>query len=164
MRYYARVGDHEYVVDIEADGRVLVDGEAVEVDLKQSGADELYSVLLSGRSHELLIESSRYSYSITLRGEMYQVQVEDERTRRMNSSRKLVLPEGELAVTAPIPGMVVKVLVKEGDEIREEQPLVILEAMKMENELRAARAGVIKQVIVSPGQRVEQNAILLVLE
>lgn len=164
MRYYAEVGGNEYAIDIENDGTVLVDGEAVEVDLKQSGAPELYSILLGGRSYELLIEASRYSYAVTLRGELYQVQIEDERARRLNASRKLVLPEGELAVTAPIPGLVVKLLVAEGDAIQEEQPLLILEAMKMENELRAARAGIIKQVKVVPGQRVEQNAVLIVLE
>lgn len=163
MRYFARVGEREYVVDIENDG-VFVDGEPVEVDLEQSGVDELYSVLFGGRSYELLIEPRRYTYDITLHGEFYSVQVEDERSRRLNANRKLVLPEGDLAITAPIPGLVVKVLVVEGEEIEEEQPLILLEAMKMENELRAVRAGRVKQVKVTAGQRVEQHAVLIVLE
>ncbi|MCB0022198.1 MAG: acetyl-CoA carboxylase biotin carboxyl carrier protein subunit [Caldilinea sp.] len=74
------------------------------------------------------------------------------------------LPAGELAVVAPIPGLVVKVLAAAGDAIEEGQPLVILEAMKMENEIRSMRPGVIKSVEVAPGQRVEQNAVLIVLE
>ncbi len=163
MRYYARVGEREYVVDIESD-RVLVDGESVDVDLEQSGVDELYSVLFGGRSYELLIEPRHYTYDITLHGEFYSVQVEDERSRRLSAGRKLVLPDGELAVVAPIPGLVVKVLVVEGEEITEGQPLVLLEAMKMENELRALRPGRVKQVKVAAGQRVEQHAVLLVLE
>lgn len=163
MRYYARAGEREYVVDIE-DDRVLVDGEAVEVNIEQIGADELYSVLFGGRSYELLIEPRRYSYDITLQGELHSIQVEDERTRRMNANRKLLLPEGELAILAPIPGLVVKVLVAENDEIEEGQPLLLLEAMKMENELRALRPGRIKQVKVAAGQRVEQHAVLIVLE
>lgn len=163
MKYYARVGANEYVVDIEPDG-VYVNGEHAAVDLKRAGVSELYSVLFDGRSHELLIEPGRYHYTVTLRGEQFEVQVEDERTRRMNASRKLDLPEGEYAISAPIPGLVVKVLVQEGEEIREEQPLLILEAMKMENEIRAKRPGVVKQVKVAPGQRVEQNAPLLVIE
>lgn len=163
MKYYARVGTNEYVVDIEADG-IYVNGELATVDMKQAGGVELYSLLYNGRSHELLIEPGRYQYTITLRGEQFEVQVEDERTRRMSAGRKLELPEGEFAVTAPIPGLVVKVLVEEGEEIREEQPLLLLEAMKMENEIRARRPGVVKQVKVVPGQRVEQNALLLVIE
>ncbi len=157
------MGDHEYVVDIEKES-ILVDGEAVDVNIEQAGVDTLYSVLFGGRSYELLIEPNRYTYDIMLKGEFYSVQVEDERSRRVNASRKMVLPEGELAVVAPIPGLVVKVLVAEGDEIEEGQPLVLLEAMKMENELRALRPGKVKQVKVAAGQRVEQNAVLLVLE
>ena len=65
------------------------------------------------------------------------MQVEDERTRKLNAGRKApALPDGELAVIAPIPGMVVKVLIETGDNVDEEQSLVILEAMKMENEIR----------------------------
>ena len=127
MKYYARVGTNEYIVDIEPDG-IYVNGERAAVDLKRAGVSELYSVLFNGRSHELLIEPGRYHYTVTLRGEQFEVQVEDERTRRMNASRKLDLPEGEYAISAPIPGLVVKVLVQEGEEIREEQPLLILEA------------------------------------
>ncbi len=163
MRYYARVGDREYVVDIE-ENQILVDGEAVDVDIEQSGVDELYSVIFGGRSYELLIEPRRYTYDITLKGVFYSVQVEDERSRRMNASRKMALPGGELAIIAPIPGLVVKVLVVDGEEIAEGQPLVLLEAMKMENELCAVRAGRVKQVKVAAGQRVEQKAVLIVLE
>ncbi len=164
MKYFARVGQNEYVVEIVGD-QVLVNGQVVEVDLRQSGAPELYSLLFNGRSYEMLIEADRFSYGVTLRGERFEVQVEDERTRRLNEGRKMTaLPEGELAVTAPIPGLVVKVLVAPGDVIQEEQPLVILEAMKMENEIRALRGGVVKKVEVGAGQRVEQNGILLVLE
>lgn len=163
MRYYARVGQREFVVDIENDG-VLLDGEPVDVDLRQSGVNELYSMLIGGKSHEMLIETQRYSYDVTLRGELLQVQVEDERARRMSAKRKVTLPEGDIAISAPIPGLVVKVLVGEGEEVEAEQPVILLEAMKMENELRAVRAGRVKHVKVAPGQRVEQNAVLLVLE
>jgi biotin carboxyl carrier protein len=74
------------------------------------------------------------------------------------------LPDGDLPVLAPIPGLVVKVLVAEGDMVEENQPMVLLEAMKMENELRAQKAGKVKQVRIVAGQRVEQNALLLLLE
>lgn len=163
MKYYARVGSSEYVIDIEPD-RVYVNGEPVVVDMQRAGVSELYSVIFDGRSHELLIEPGRYSYTISVRSEQFDVQVEDERARRINASRKLDLPSGEFAISAPIPGLVVKVLVEAGDEIAEDQPLIILEAMKMENEIRAKRPGVVKQVKVGPGQRVEQNAPLVVIE
>ncbi len=164
MKYYSRIGQREYEIEI-VDGRVFVDGEPVELDLRQSGGPELYSLLYNGRSFELLIEVERFSYGITLRGERFEVQVEDERTRRLNMGRKMVsVPTGEVPITAPIPGLVVKVLVAVGDSVKEEQPLVILEAMKMENEIRAPRSGVVKQIAVASGQRVEQKGLLLLLE
>ena len=164
MKYYARVGSNEFEVEIDDSG-VRLDGEPVVVDLVRSGASELISVLFGGRSFEMLVMADRFNYTVNVRGEQLQVQVEDERARRLSRGRKLpTLPDGELAVTAPIPGLVVKVLVEEGAVIEEGQPLVLLEAMKMENELRSMRAGRVKSVLVGPGQRVEQNAPLIVLE
>ncbi len=164
MKYFSRIGQREYEVEI-VDGRILVDGEPMDVDLRQSGGPELYSLLINGRSFELLIEAERFNYGVTMRGERFEVQVEDDRTRRLNVGRKMVsMPEGEYPVVAPIPGLVVKVLVEVGQVIVEEQALVLLEAMKMENEIRALRGGVVKSIDVVTGQRVEQNAILVVLE
>ncbi|MCL4827664.1 MAG: DUF2118 domain-containing protein [Caldilinea sp.] len=113
----------------------------------------------------MLVTSDRFNYTVTIRSGQFQVQVQDERSRRLNQARKMpTLPEGELAITAPIPGLVVKTLVNPGDQVEEGQPLVILEAMKMENEIRSIRSGVVKSIVASPGQRVEQNAVLIVLE
>ena len=74
------------------------------------------------------------------------------------------MPHGELAIRAPIPGLVVKVMIDIDSQIEEGQPLIILEAMKMENEIRSPRSGVVKSVTVAAGQRVEQNVVLIVLE
>lgn len=164
MRYYARVGASEYEIVIEKE-QVWVNDELIDVDMRQSGVPELYSMLFNGASYELLIEAERFEYAVTLLGEQFHIQIEDERTRKLNRGRTVpALPHGELAVTAPIPGLIVKVLVEAGEKIEEEQPLVILEAMKMENEIRAQRSGIVKGISVVPGQRVEQNAPLLILE
>lgn len=164
MKYYARIGLNEYEIEIDK-GVVTINGEAVVVDLCQSGVPELYSVLFGGHSYDMLIEPQRFNYTITFRGEQFQVQVEDERTRKLNTGRKApALPHGELPIRAPIPGLVVKLLVDVGDEVADGQPLVILEAMKMENEIRSLRAGTVRSIAISQGQRVEQNEILLVVD
>jgi biotin carboxyl carrier protein len=163
VKYFAAVNGQEYEIEIE-DGQVLVDGEAIVVDVSQIGVPELYSILLNGHSYEVLVEEKRQEYAVTLAGQQFHVQVEDERSRRLNAGRKgPLVPTGELVVKAPIPGLVVKVLVSEGEDIPEDHPLVILEAMKMENEIRSLRAGVVRSVDVVAGQRVEQGAALLVL-
>ena len=163
MKYYSRVGQNEYEIEI-LDGKVLINGEAVEIDLRQSGAPELYSLLYNGRSFELLIEAERFNYGVTLRGERFEVQVEDERTRRLNVGRKVVaVPEGELAINAPIPGLVVKVLVEVGDEVEVGQPICVLEAMKMENNIAADKAGKVTEVKVTPGQAVGAGDVVAVI-
>ncbi len=163
MKYFATVGDHTFEIEINKDG-VMVDGKSITIDLQQSGVSQLYSLLLNGASFEILIEDTRQSYDVTLRGEQFRVQIEDERTRRLNAGRQgPALPSGDLTVKAPIPGLIVKVLVQQGDEIIEDQPLMILEAMKMENEIRALRSGTVRKVEVNAGQRVEQNEVLMVV-
>ncbi len=166
MRYYARIGDNEYEIDVDLDKeQVVVDGSPMTVDFSRIGVPELYSLIYNGHSYEVLVEAERFNYGVTLRGEHFLVQVEDERSRRLNAGRRApALPEGELAVKAPIPGLVVKVLIEPGAAVEEEQPLLILEAMKMENEIRSPRSGVVKKVEVAAGQRVEQNAVLVVVE
>nr|HMN31437.1 biotin/lipoyl-binding protein [Caldilineaceae bacterium] len=151
-------------VIIEQD-QILINGEAVQVDLTDVGIPEYYSVLFGGRSYDMLVESERSTYTITFRGQQYVVAVEDERSRKLNLGRRAPsLPHGELAIKAPISGLIVKLLVEPGQAVEDGQPLVILEAMKMENEIRSLRAGVVKSVTVTAGKRVEQNEVLCVLE
>jgi biotin carboxyl carrier protein len=98
-------------------------------------------------------------------GLRYVVKVQDERSRRLALvDRSLRPPDGELLVKAPIPGLVVKVPVLQGQEVAEGDTLVILEAMKMENELRAPRAGVIHEVKATPGMQVQLGQTLLSLK
>lgn len=164
MKYFATIGSNEYEIEISKD-TVTLNGEVIDVDLAQSGVPELYSLILGGASYEVLIEPSAQDYAVALRGEQFHVRIEDERTRRLTAGRRgPAAPQGDLSIRAPIPGLVVKILVVAGETVEEGQPLVILEAMKMENEIRAPRAGLIKQVDASAGNRIEQGAVLVVLE
>ena len=113
----------------------------------------------------LLIESERTNYAVTLLGEQFQVFVEDEYTRKLNMGRKApALPSGDLFVSAPIPGLVVKVLVAEGDVVEEDQALVILEAMKMENEITAHRAGTVSTLNVTEGTSIATGETIALIE
>ena len=164
MKYFARIGSREYEIEVD-NNQIWLDGEAIEVDLQQGGVPALYSLIFNHQSHELLITADRFNYTVSLQGEQFQVQVEDERTRRLNARRKpAAAAAGELAIVAPIPGLVVKVLVNEGDKVVEEQPLVILEAMKMENELQAVKSGVVKSISSAAGTAVNGGTLLLVIE
>ncbi len=165
MRYLVTVGSRNYTVEIGPDAQdgVTVDGVPHQVDMENIDGLSLYSFLLDNRSYELVAEREEgHSFRILLEGEMYTVRVEDERARRLAAAAVRV-PSGEVTVKAPMPGLVVDVPIKPGEAVKIGQGLVILEAMKMENELRAPRDGVVKVVRVSPGQVVDKEETLVVI-
>ncbi|MCS7038977.1 MAG: acetyl-CoA carboxylase biotin carboxyl carrier protein subunit [Anaerolineae bacterium] len=164
MKYVAQVGDNSYEIEIDDNGAVRLDGQLLQASLLQVGPLGLYSLLIENRSRELVVEETPQGYRVTLGSRTFHVRVADERELRLAGSRTgPVASTGEVHLKAPIPGMVVRVLVRGGEAVTPGQPLVILEAMKMENELRAPRAGTVSDVKVKAGERVEQGAVLLVL-
>ncbi len=164
MKYLAQVDGTTYEIEIANDGTITLDGHPIEADLLQVDPLGLHSLIMNHRSYELVIEEQQRGYRVTLGSHTFQVDVADERQLRMESSRADVSAgDGDLPITAPIPGLVVKVLVEEGQTVDINTPLVILEAMKMENEIRAPRAGVIRDIGIEVGQSVEGNAVLMVL-
>ncbi len=164
MKYQAQVGDTTYEIIIEDDGVILVDGEPVRADLLQVGPLGLYSLLIDNQSSEIVVDEASFGYHVMLGGRLFDVKVADERQLRLaNRDGSLAAPSGEFSIKAPIPGLVVRVLVQEGNEIEADQPLMILEAMKMENEIRAPREGVVKHVRVKAGESIEQGAELIII-
>ena len=164
MKYIAQVDGITYEVEITPDGGISVDGAPMEADLLQVDPLGLHSLLMNHQSYELVVEEQQRGYRVTLRGNTFTVDVVDERHLRMESSRADVSAgDGDLPITAPIPGLVVKVLVEEGQMVALNEPLAILEAMKMENEIRAPREGVVKDISIEVGQSMEGNAQMMVL-
>ena len=164
MKYIAQVDNITYEIEITQDCVITVDGDPVEVNLIQVDPLGLFSLLKDHQSHELVVEEQQRGYRVTLGASTFSVDVADERHLRMESSRASVSAgDGDLPINAPIPGLVVKVLVEAGQTVALNEPLVILEAMKMENEIRAPRAGVVKDIRIKVGQSVEGNAPMLVL-
>jgi len=171
MAYVAKVEglDKELKVEVKPlEGdlyRVVVDDEReVVVDLRRHGCC-VYSVLMGGKSYEVDVdERPDGGYSVLVQGEHHHIDLLDERKKKLMA----ILGEGGGAgtgeVTTAMPGRVVKVLVSQGDQVKKDQPLVILEAMKMENEFKAPCDGVVKSIKVEEGDTVEANALLVVLE
>jgi len=164
MKYLARIDDITYEIEIMPDGVITVDGELVEADLLQVDPLGLHSLLINHQSYEIVVEEQQRGYRVTIGSATFTVDVADERQLRMESSRADVSAgDGALPITAPIPGLVVKILVEEGQTVALNDPLIILEAMKMENEIRAPREGVVKNITVEVGQSVEGNVQMMVL-
>jgi biotin carboxyl carrier protein len=145
------------------DGRytVTIDGRPLEVDLFDDGHD-FVSLLIAGRSHEAGLEKHPNGFTVVLTDDVVAVELAD--AARGESPVQKKLASGPVRVAAPMPGRVLRVQVSPGDEVAAGQGLVVVEAMKMENELRATRAGRVLEVVVSEGQAVETGALLVVLE
>ena len=146
------------VGDTTSSARILdVDGSATPLRMLTIG-EEVHRVQL--RQGE-----TRGRYTLWIDGFRFDVEALDERTRAIRElSAATAKPTGPAPLVAPMPGMIVRVNVREGEQVPGGQGLVVMEAMKMENELRAATAATVKRVLVGPGTAVEKGALLLEME
>ena len=146
--------------------RVLLDGVPRELDVVRSGVHGLSMVIGAERvSRELQVtpSSSPGEMLVTFAGRVLSATINARQTGR-GGAEGSTAAAGEQAITAPMPGRVVRVLVAAGDAVTAKQGVVVVEAMKMENELRAPKAGRVKEVNVTPGTSVEAGRVLLVIE
>ena len=164
MKYYATVDDCTFEIEINQLGELCIDGECAEVDFQSIGGGSIYSLLLGNSSYEALVEARDECYEVLVQGTLYRVCVQDERMRQLaHAARGFAPPTGEIAIKAPMPGLIVDVPVQTGQEVDAGNVLVVLESMKMENELKAPRAGTVSQVRVQNGQSVDEQEILVAI-
>ncbi|MBK6767995.1 MAG: acetyl-CoA carboxylase biotin carboxyl carrier protein subunit [Ardenticatenales bacterium] len=126
--------------------------------------ENLYSLLVDGVSYDLHVERREGLYTVIIEGDRYVVDVGDAHLKELIAmSRRAHEEHGGAVIKAPMPGLVVKVLVAAGEPVAADQPVAILEAMKMENELRSPAAGTVKQVNIAPGQTVNMDDVLIIV-
>lgn len=167
--YYATINDMpdtEFKVEILEDGpvkKVSVNGKIYEVDYNVGG-DTIHSIILNHKSHGVQISNIRDDvYEVKNKGDYFQVQVIDE-LKKMRLSRIQSVAAGRQVIMAQMPGVILKVNVKAGDEVKAGTPLCVLVAMKMENEIRSPIDGVVKEVYITTGDKMAVNDKMLVVE
>lgn len=162
MKYVTIINKQQFEVEILSDGSLLLNGKPHKVDFLAL-SNSLYSMLKDDRSYEMAVEDGGGGqYEILLSGRLYEAQVLDERAMLMlNRKGGLKLNSGELI--SPMPGLIVDVLAAPGTIVAEGQTLVILESMKMQNELKSPRAGVIKSIHIHKGQTVDKGTLLIIV-
>jgi biotin carboxyl carrier protein len=166
MKYYVDIEGRTYEIDIGPDG-LRLDGRKSDVDLKPNHDSNLWHLVLDGRSHTLCARrrERRGEWDIVIDGRRHEVLALDERRRAIRElSGSDVASHGPLEVRAPMPGLVIKVEVDRGAEVERGQGLIVIEAMKMENELKATTAGRVSDIRVTAGQAVDKGEPLLVIE
>ncbi len=164
MKYLVTIGAQS--LEVELDGsRVIVAGEPLEAHLVTISGTPLYHLLLDGESWTVAAQPLEAvgRWALGAVGERVEVTAVDERARLAPTRPgPRALPTGG-TVVAPMPGLVVRIEVAVGQRVEAGAGLVVVEAMKMENELRAARAGVVETVHVTAGQAVEKGAPLVTI-
>jgi biotin carboxyl carrier protein len=142
--------------------RVLVDGETVEVSQDEVSVEVVepgvWSVLVGGRSLEVCVHDG----NAWIGGQAFEVQVHDP--RELTDEAESGGPSGRRTLLAPMPGKVIRVLVEEGGEVTAGQGIVVVEAMKMQNEMPSPKAGRVVSIAVKAGDAVATGQVLAVIE
>lgn len=163
MKYVTTVDDREFTIEVIDAEHISLNGEVMQVDFESISGQPVYSMLINGKSYEAYVYDGVDNLEVLLLGRQYPVVVEDEREKRLKAAGGASEGGGEFNLKAPMPGLVVAIPVEEGQEVQKGQVLVILESMKMQNELKAPRAGKVDRIKVKTGETVERKQALLSL-
>jgi biotin carboxyl carrier protein len=162
MKYVTNVNGKDFLINILDDHHVNIDGQTYEIDFISIANQPVFSLIISGKSFEAYVYPGEEDYQVLLQGRSFSVKVEDEREKRLRVAGGSTVSESlEFHLKSPMPGMVVSLPVAEGQPVIKGQVLVILESMKMQNELKSPRDGTLVRVRVKPGDNVEQRQPLL---
>jgi biotin carboxyl carrier protein len=168
VRYYARVEGKDYECVLEGSNgalSIVVDGKRFSVDLRHIPRSHTWSVLLDGKSYEFTVHEHEEQLELAGGAGVFHVAVEDARTHAARAQTVAARgAQGPRVVKAVMPGIVREVMAAPGQVVEKGQPLLILEAMKMQNEVRALEPGTVRAVFVAKGVTVEKGARLLEIE
>ncbi len=165
MKFVATIGDRVESVDITGSGggyRVTIGDQVWEVDARLT-APHSYSLLVGGVSYVADVSEQEGASVVHVGGETYEVQVEEHTRYTIRTQGGLATQRGARTLTAPLPGRITHVAVQPGDAVSPGDTLLVIEAMKMENEFKASAAGRVVEVRVAAGQAVNAGDVLLVI-
>jgi biotin carboxyl carrier protein len=164
MNYITTVDGTEYNIRVEP-GLLTVNGEPYEIDFQNLKMAGILSLLINNRSVDAVLEELEPNiWEVLIQGELHTVNVMEERAYRLAKARGTFdTASGDAQVKSPMPGVVLKVPVAEGDEVAKGDTVIILESMKMENELKAPRDGVVLRVSAEPQSAVEKGEVLVII-
>lgn len=166
MKYHVSVGDRQIEVVIDGED-VTVNGKRLRAHIEEAPGTPLHTLRIGDRVFTVGAKrrEHRGAFDLSLGGYRFMVEALDARAKAI---RELAGVGGTAAspahLLAPMPGLIVRVHVVAGEQVLPGQSLVVMEAMKMENELRAVAAGAVKRVVATPGSAVEKGALLLEME
>ena len=162
MKYITTIDNKEFEIEVVDERHIRIGDRLLEVDFESVSGQPVFSLILDGKSYEAFVYQGDEDWEVLIHGQQYQVKTEDEREKRLKTSASGGSMEGgEFHLKAPMPGLVVAILIEEGQEVKKGQVMLILESMKMQNELKAPRDGIMGRIRVKAGESVEQRQTLL---
>jgi len=162
--YVVTLNGEEKTVRIDPDGLIQVDGLDVKPEIRRL-SPTAFCVMIGDRPYKVLAARDGEGFDVAAGAVTGKAVVESERDRLMRKYARTSASTGhKREIHAPMPALIVKVEVRVGQEVRAGEPLLVLEAMKMENEIRSHQAGTVKEIYVKPGNPVEKGQLLLTIE
>jgi biotin carboxyl carrier protein len=163
--YKVKINDHLNLEITEDKNQFIVGGEKIILDIQPLANDQTSNVIYNNKSYNVEIidfdEAAKLS-TVKVNGNLYKVQVEDQfdlllKKLGMDTAAGVKIRE----IKAPMPGLVLKIMVEEGAEVKKGDNLLVLEAMKMENILKSSTDGIVKKILVMQGDKIEKNTVLV---
>ena len=177
MKFVALMDGHQQTVEVQKDVEnpdlyhMTLDGRRFDVDARRMPS-QIVSMLLDNKSYDVDLERIAKRNDtldgrvhVRVRGRVLRFEMLDERRLKMKEAQGFRMDVGGTAsIDSPMPGKVIKILVKEGEEVKAGQGIIVVEAMKMENEIKTPKAGVVKEIKVKEGDAVEAGARMALIE
>jgi len=167
MKYYAKLKDGERKVEIRKEGSTYfcdIDGKTFQADARFIDGPSIMSLIVDKKCYEVVVTDSGSKIIVSTGGEEFEIEIADELEHRGVGAGAAAAELGIEEVKAPMPGVVVALEVAAGDEIAPGSPAVIVEAMKMQNEISTLGGGVVKKILVKAGDVVESQQTLLIVD
>ena len=163
MAYIVNVENREFKVDLERRGKNLIgslNNEEIDVEIARQDGNQL-TLIVNNKPYLVVMESEE---RIVVNGETYSIDVIDAQIQKLIKTGPEIVHKKELAIKAVMPGLVIEVTVKEGDSVKANDGLLVVEAMKMQNEVKTPQDGIVKTILVQKGKTVNSGDTLIIIE
>jgi biotin carboxyl carrier protein len=163
MAFIIKVDNKEFKVDLKQEGKdfkVYLDGKEMKVEVAYEQGAQL-TLIVDDKPFNIVLELDD---QILVNDEAYSIEILDEQIQKLIKTSPKEFITKELAIKVPMPGLIIEVSVKQGDTVKAGQGLLIVEAMKMQNEMNAPRDGIVKKILVQKGQIVNSGDTLVIIE
>jgi biotin carboxyl carrier protein len=164
MAYIVKIDQQEFRIDAIKEHntiKIVFDNREIPVDIIAGNADTQLTFVIDNKPHTVIFYGGD---QISVDGEEYAAEIVDERIQRLITASPQLGQKKEVVVSTPMPGLIIEIEAKEGDIVKAGQGLVIVEAMKMQNEMKAPQDGAVKKILVQKGQAVNSKDPLVVIE